>query len=199
MLEYPPPIRRLIAAFKQLPTVGPRSAERLALHMLKEGAHVSENLVQALNEVRSDVRRCKCCGFFSEEELCSICSDEKRDSTLACVVEEPSDVISFERSGAFTGKYHVLGGCLSPLDGIGPEELGVPRFLERAQRDGIKEVILGLNADAKGETTSVYLARELKELNITVTRLATGISVGGSLEFADSVTLSHALQDRKQV
>ncbi|MDR0533323.1 MAG: recombination mediator RecR [Verrucomicrobiales bacterium] len=198
-MDYPPSVQRLIAALRQLPSVGPRSAERLALHILKSDKTLADNLAISVNEAREKVRPCSRCGFYAESDVCEICSDANREPGVICIVEQPTDVITFEKSGAFKGSYHVLGGSLSPLDDIGPEELNIPKLLARIREQGIREVIIALNTDVKGETTMLYLARELHQLGIKVTRLATGISIGSSLEYADSVTLSHAIGDRKEV
>lgn len=199
MLDYPPVVQRLIGALKQLPSIGPRSAERLALHILNQDKQLAVSLHEAIREAREKVRPCRECGFIADQELCEICRSSNRQEGVLCVVEQATDVLIFERSGAYHGHYHVLGGCLSPLDNIGPEELQIPQLLNRIKKRKIKELVIGLNADVKGETTSIYLAREAKALGVKVTRLATGISVGGALEFADSVTLSHALNDRKEI
>lgn len=195
MADYPASARRLIAALRQLPSVGPRTAERLALHILREEKSIQ--LASAIQEAKTNIRSCSECGFFSEEETCEICRDTQRDPHLFCIVESPSDVLTFEKTASFRGLYHVLHGTLSPLDGRGPEEIGIPRLLERLEKLQAREVILGLSPDVRGETTSIYIGNELKKRNIIATRLATGISVGSGLEFVDSATLSHALADRK--
>lgn len=199
MLDYPPSVRRLIAILRQLPGIGPRSAERLVLSLLMRQRGVALDLSAVLKEAAQSVRPCSLCGFFAEGERCEICSSPRPEPRILCVVEQAGDVLLIERSGTFKGVYHVLGGTLSPLDGIGPEELRIPQLLERVERDSIQEAILAISPDVKGETTSLYLAREFKARNIRTTRPATGIAIGGSLEFADSATLAHALQDRKDV
>jgi len=199
MFDYPPAIRHLIQAFRQLPSVGPRSAERFALHLLHAGPEVGRLICSSIEETARNIRPCSSCRFFSEGDLCAICSNTGRDSALACIVEQPADVIAFEKSGVFRGRYYVLGGTLSPLDGIGPEELGLDQLFAELKKRDTREVILGLSPDVKGETTSLYLAGELKKMNCRVSRLATGISVGGGLEFVDSVTLGRALTDRKEL
>jgi recombination protein RecR len=198
-MDYPPSVQRLIAALRRLPSVGPRSAERLALHILKSDQALADNLAVSVSEARHSVRPCERCGFYAETPVCEICGDANREQKTVCIVEQPADVISFEKSGAFKGLYHVLGGSLSPLDDIGPEELNIPKLLNRLREQGVQEVIIALNTDVKGETTMLYLARELHQLGVKVTRLATGISIGSSLEYADSATLTHAISDRKEV
>jgi recombination protein RecR len=199
MLDYPPSLRKLIAALRQLPGIGPRSAERMALHLLHADSHVSDSLADALREARSRIRPCAKSRFFSEDGISPMFSDPQRDPQVICIVEHDSDVIAFEKSGAYRGMYFVLGGCLSPLDDIGPEDLHIPDLLSWVKSDGVREVILGLSADTRGETTSLYLTRELKSCNVKVTRLATGLSIGSSLEYADALTLTHALHDRKEL
>ena len=198
-MDYPPGIRRLIAALRRLPSVGPRGAERLALHILKSDKELAEAVAGAMLDARAGIRPCSRCGFYAESPECEICADAGRDAQTICLVEQSGDVLTFEKSGAYRGRYHVLGGSLSPLDDIGPEELNIPRFLVRVREEAVREVIIALNTDVKGETTMLYLARELRPLGVKITRLATGISVGSSLEYADSLTLTHALGDRKEV
>jgi len=199
MADYPPAALRLVAALRKLPGVGPRSAERLALHLLSAAPCASEDLAHAVKEARAQVKPCPECGFFSEEGLCEICRDKNLDSSLLCVVEHPPDVLNFERSGAFKGRYHVLGGLLSPLDGIGPDELKLPELFQRTKQHKITEVILGFGTDARGETTALYLAKELSALGVKITRLATGVAAGSGLEFVDSITLGHALSHRREL
>lgn len=199
MLDYPPSLRKLIAALRELPGVGPRSAERMALHVLKADPNLARNIAEALQQASDNIRPCSKSRFLSENGRSSMFDDPHRDPRILCVVEHDSDVIAFEKSGAFKGHYFVLGGCLSPLDDIGPEELHLHKLLQWVREDGVKEVVLGLSADTKGETTSLYLTRELKQLGVKVSRLATGLSIGSSLEYADALTLTHALQDRKEL
>ncbi|MDR1191056.1 MAG: recombination mediator RecR [Verrucomicrobiales bacterium] len=199
MMDYPPTVRRLIESLRQLPSVGPRSAERLALHILRAEPALAQTLAASISGARDAVRPCERCGFYAETPVCEICAAADRDPHTVCIVEQPTDVITFEKSGAFKGLYHVLGGSLSPLDDIGPEELHIPKLINRLRGQGAREAILALNTDVKGETTTLYLARELRQLGIKVTRLATGISIGSPLEYADSLTLTHALGDRKEV
>jgi recombination protein RecR len=199
MADYPPAALRLVAALRKLPGIGPRSAERLALYLLSAPPGASKDLAHTLQEARNQIQPCPECGFFSEDGLCEICRDKNRDSSLLCVVEHAPDVLNFERSAAFKGKYHVLGGLLSPLDGIGPEELKIPSLLALAKRNQTKEVILGFGTDARGETTAIYLAKELSALGLKITRLATGVAAGSGLEFVDSITLGQALSHRREI
>jgi recombination protein RecR len=199
MADYPPAALRLVAALRKLPGIGPRSAERLALHLLSAPPGAAKELAHALQEARNQIHSCPECGFFSEDGLCEICRDKNRDSSLLCVVEHAPDVLNFERSAAFKGKYHVLGGLLSPLDGIGPDELKIPTLLKQAKESKVHEVILGFGTDARGETTAIYLAKELSALGVKITRLATGVAAGSGLEFVDSITLGHALSHRRSI
>jgi recombination protein RecR len=199
MLDYPPAVRKLIAALRQLPTIGSRSAERLALHLLQQDSNLAFSIADSIRDARSRIQTCSICGFFCEEPTCEICRDTRRDQKTICVVERPTDVLSLERSGTYPGLYHVLGGTLSPLDGVGPEQLRIPSLQKRCLEGKISEVVLALGHDVKGETTSLYLSSELKSNSLRVTRLAAGLSIGGSLEYADPQTLVHALQGRKEV
>jgi len=199
MSSYPPAVLRLIHSLKQLPSIGARSAERLALHLLDHEPESAYEIANAIREARDCIRPCTRCGFFAEADLCLICQDQQRLGQPLCVVQHPADVLVIERSQAFRGYYHVLGGVLSPLDGIGPEDLRIQSLKERIQKESFCEVILALGADVRAETTSLYLLNELRESSVTVTQLATGISVGGPLEFADSATLAHALEGRKKL
>lgn len=199
MVEYPPAFQELIAALRQLPSVGPRSAERLALYLLESAPAVSGRLAAAIADCRERIVPCRCCGFYAEGELCAICADDKRERQVWCVVEQPSDVLKLEKSGSFRGLYHVLGGRLSPLDGVGPEQLRITQLQTRLEQEKPTEVILALGADVEGETTALYLAPIVKACGARVTRLATGLPAGGGLEFADSVTLGYALSGRREL
>ncbi len=199
MADYPPAALRLVASLRKLPGIGPRSAERLALHLLSASLGASEDLAHAVQQAKAQIKPCPECGFFSEDGLCEICRDKNRDTSLLCVVEHAPDVLNFERCGAFRGRYHVLGGLLSPLDGIGPEELRIPSLISVAKKNQAKEVILGFGTDARGETTAIYLAKELAPLGVKITRLATGVAAGSGLEFVDSITLGQALSHRRSM
>lgn len=199
MADYPPAFQELISALRQLPSVGPRSAERLALYLLESPPVVSQRLATAIADCRQRIVPCERCGFYAEGPLCTICSDDKRDRQVWCVVEQPSDVLKLEKSGSFRGLYHVLGGRLSPLDGVGPEQLRIGSLQARLEAEKPAEIILALGADVEGETTALYLAPILKSTGARVTRLATGLPAGGGLEFADSVTLGYALSGRREL
>ena len=201
MTDYPPAFTELVEALRQLPSVGPRSAERHALFLLQAPPAVSERLASALRAARTEIHSCRHCGFYAQgvDALCSICSNPQRDATLWCVVEQASDVIKLEKSNFFRGLYHVLGGRLSPLDHIGPEDLSIAKMEQRLLEAPPKEVVLALAADAEGETTALYLAPILKKAGAKVSRLAMGLPAGGGLEYADSVTLGYALSGRREL
>lgn len=201
MTGYPPAFTALVEALRQLPSVGPRSAERHALFLLQADAGVSERLAAAITAARREIHACRQCGFYAQgpDALCPICSDPQRDTTLWCIVEQASDVIKLEKSNFFRGLYHVLGGRLSPLDKIGPEDLSIALMEKRLAQSPPREAVLALAADAEGETTALYLAPILKHSGVKVSRLAMGLPAGGGLEYADSVTLGYALSGRREL
>lgn len=191
-----PSVERLVEAFRRLPGVGKRSAERLALHVLSAPEEEALTLSDAIREARARISTCSVCCNLTESEPCGICTDERRDHSVICVVERPSGAMAIEKGGSFRGLYHVLHGVLSPLEGIGPSELRMDRLMKRIEGGGVREVIVATNATAEGEATALYLARQISPLGVTVTRIAHGVPMGGGLEFADEATLSHALQGR---
>ncbi|MFT5882875.1 MAG: recombination protein RecR [Crocinitomicaceae bacterium] len=195
--DYPQPIQNLIAELKRLPGVGPRSAERMAVWMIQHKKRNPLDLAQALSQAESSVTLCSACGFFSTDEGCTICDDHGRDEKLVCVVEQATDVLPLERSGAFTGYYHCLGGKLSPLDNVTPSDLRINQLLKRVESLGEVEVILALSSDVEGEATANYLSEVLAEKKCSVTRIAQGMPAGGGLEHADELTLMRALQGRR--
>jgi recombination protein RecR len=200
-VEYPAALKGLIDELKRLPGVGPRSAERIALWMVQKRDARPGELARAIGEMIAQVKPCKQCGFFAEDELCEICRDVARDPGVICVVEQPTDILPLERSGAFKGLYHTLGGRISPLDHIGPEDLRIDSLVERVRSSGPKELILALGADVEGEATASYLGSILRGLASppNLTRLAQGIPAGGGLEFTDELTLSRAITGRTQL
>jgi recombination protein RecR len=198
-LLYTPPIARLVEELSKLPGVGPKTAQRLAFHLLKVPPEEARSLAEAIVEARERVTFCVRCFNFAQGELCEYCMDTHREPTLVCVVERPQDIVAVERTGEFRGLYHVLGGAISPIDGIGPEELRVRELLERVRVDGIREVIVATNPRVEGEATAVYLANILKPLGVKATRIASGLPVGGDLEYADEVTLGRALKGRLEL
>jgi recombination protein RecR len=189
---------RLISALKRLPGVGPKQAERFALHLLRAPRTEVEGLVEALREAKAAMRLCARCGDFTDKEVCRICNDPARDASILCVVEEPQDVAAIERSRAFKGLYHVLHGSLSPLDGHGPERIRVRELLERVKAGAVREVIVATDPDTEGEATALYLAQQLHPLNVKTTRIAHGVPMGGDLDYIDERTLSHALSGRRE-
>ena len=195
-MQIAEPLLAAIEELSKLPGIGRKTAQRLALHILKSENESVSNLVKAIEELKTRLRFCSRCFNLSEEELCEICRSEKRDKNLICIVEEASDVIAIERTHEYNGLYHVLGGVLSPLSGIGPDSLKVKELLKRFENEDIKEAILALNPDTEGETTALYLARLIKPLGIKVSRIARGLPIGGDLEFADEATIGRAVLGR---
>jgi len=193
-----PSVDNLVAQLTRLPGIGSRTAQRLAFHLLQVSKTEANALADAIREVKERVRFCNECGNLTEEELCAICLDGRRDRTTICVVEQPVDVLSLERTAEYRGLYHVLGGALSPLDGVEPEHLRVDELLRRVDRDGVQEVVLAMNPNMTGEATAAYLAGRLRD-RVRVTRLASGLPVGGDLEYADEVTLGRALTGRREM
>ncbi len=195
-MQIAEPLAAAIAELSKMPGIGRKTAQRLALHLLKSDKETVENLVKSIQDLKLKLRFCSRCFNISEDELCDVCKSSKRDQSVICVVEEASDVIAIEKTNEFTGLYHVLGGVLSPLSGISPEALKIKELLKRFENEQILEVILALNPDTEGETTSLYLAKLIKPLGIKVTRIARGIPIGGDLEFADEATIGRAMLSR---
>jgi recombination protein RecR len=195
---FSPSVENLVAQLSRLPGVGSRTAQRLAFHLLQRPKDEALALAQAIEEVKERVRFCRECGNLTEDETCAICLDQRRDHTLICVVEQPVDLVSLERTHEYRGLYHVLGGALSPLDGVEPEHLRVDELLGRVERNGVAEVVLAMNPNMTGEATAAYLADRLRG-RVRVTRLASGLPVGGDLEYADEVTLGRALTGRHEM
>ncbi|WP_026925514.1 recombination mediator RecR [Glycomyces arizonensis] len=189
----------LIEELGQLPGIGPKSAQRLAFHLLAAEKTEVERLVSALHRVKEQVRFCDVCGNVSESERCGICRDQRRSEEQICVVEEPKDVLAVERTGEFRGRYHVLGGAINPLEGIGPDDLRIRSLMTRLQSGETKEIILATDPNTEGEATATYLAMLVKPMGFKVTRLASGLPVGGDLEYADEVTLGRAFSGRRDV
>lgn len=190
------PLAIAIDELSKLPGIGRKTAQRLALHLLKKNHSEVESLVKAIQDLKTKIRFCERCYNLSEDTLCNICRNPKRDATLICIVEEASDVIAIERTNEFNGLYHVLGGVLSPLSGVNPDSLKIKELIKRFEKEEISEVILALNPDTEGETTCLYIAKLLKPLNIKVSRIARGLPIGGDLEFADEATIGRALLNR---
>ena len=197
--NYPAPIHALVAELKRMPGIGPRSAERIALWMVQSRDSRAGDIAAAISGVAENIRPCQKCGFFTTGELCDFCTDPGRDTSQLCVVEQATDILPLERSGAFRGRFHALGGRISPLDHIGPEDLRIAELLERARSEKPSEIILALGSDVEGEATANYIAGLLRELPLTVTRIAQGLPAGGGLEHADELTLSRALTGRTKL
>ena len=195
---FSPAVENLVSQLTRLPGVGTRTAQRLAFHLLRVPKDEAAALAAAIAEVKERVRFCAECGNLTEEEVCTICRDSRRDRAVVCVVEQPADLISLERTHEFRGLYHVLGGALSPIDGVEPEHLRIGELLQRVERNGIEEVVLATNPNMTGEATAAYLADRLRG-RVRVTRLASGLPVGGDLEYADEVTLGRALAGRREM
>jgi recombination protein RecR len=198
-MALPPPLQNLIDQFKRLPGVGAKSAQRLAFHVLKTPREETERLCDAIREVKDRVTYCSICSNITDVDPCAFCADESRDMRVICVVEEPQNVNVVEKTGGFRGVYHVLLGALSPLQGIGPEDLKIKGLLARIDKGGVEEIILANNPTVEGEATAIYLARLLKPLGLKVTRIATGIPVGSDLEYADDLTMTRALEGRREL
>ena len=199
MSDLAAPLARLIEEFKRLPGIGQKSAQRMAFHILRTSREDAERLAQAVLDARDQIRLCSACNNISDAELCPICSDSNRNRKLVCVVEEPQNIMVIEKTRTYLGLYHVLHGCLSPLRGIGPDQLKLKNLLERLQQVTIEEVIVATNPTAEGEATAVYLSRLLKPLGVRVTRIGMGIPVGSDLEYVDEVTMLKSIEGRKEI
>jgi len=197
-LSWIPAVDEAARQLAKMPGIGPRMAQRLTFALLKRGPRDIEELAAALRQLAAEVRRCSLCGNYTQSDPCPICRGEGRDATVLCVIEQPQDMLAIERTGKYNGLYHILGGALSPIDGIGPEELGFPRLLRRLQ-EPVAEVILATNPTMEGDATAIYLQNLMKSLPVKVTRLARGLPTGSDLEYADESTLAMALSSRKEL
>jgi recombination protein RecR len=195
--QLPEPLERLIQELSRLPGIGPKTAQRLAFHLLRTDRLRAESLAQAIEDVKARIGYCERCYNIAEGSLCAICSSSRRDATILCVVESALDVLAVERTAEFSGLYFVLHGVISPIDGIGPDQIHVPQLLDRVREEGITEVIIATDADIEGEATAVYLQRALTPIGVTITRPAHGLPVGGDLEYADELTLARAMAGRR--
>jgi recombination protein RecR len=196
MSIYPPPLENLIRDLSRLPGIGQKSATRVALYILRSPKELAENLSRSLLDVKEKIRFCSMCFNFTDEDPCSICRDECRANGVICIVEGPGDQLAIEESGVFKGRYHVLHGVLSPLDGVGPEDLKIGELFARLEKEQVREVILATNPTTEGEATASFLAKLLSDKGVTLTRIALGIPMGGDLKYMDAVTLRHALKSR---
>ncbi len=199
MSFYAAPIAKLIDELSKLPGVGSKTAQRLAFHILNMSLEDVEQLSGSITSAKKNIRYCKICCNITDSDTCNICSNTKRDSSMICVVEDPKDVVAMEKTREFKGLYHVLNGAISPMEGIGPEEIRIKELLKRIAENEIKEIILATNPNIEGEATAMYISRLLKPVGIMVTRIAHGVPVGGDLEYADEVTLMKALEGRREI
>jgi recombination protein RecR len=199
LATYARPVERLITELSKLPSIGPSSAQRIAFHIIRGRSEDALGLAEALREVKERIKPCRRCFNLTEAEECEICRDARRDRSAICVVEDPYDIGPIERTGEYRGLYHVLGGALSPLDGVEPEDLRVAELLERIEKEEIKEVVIATNPNTTGEATAMFIAQEVKDLPVRVTALASGLPVGGDLEYADEVTLGRAFAGRREL
>jgi len=196
---YARPVERLITELSKLPSIGPKSAQRIAFHVVRGKNDDALGLAEALREVKEKIKPCKRCFNLTESEECGICTDARRDPAVICAVEDPYDIGSIERTAEYRGLYHVLGGALSPLDGVEPEDLRIAELLERVEKEGTKEIVIATNPNTTGEATAMYIAAELEGKPVRVTALASGLPVGGDLEYADEVTLGRAFAGRREL
>jgi recombination protein RecR len=197
MQYYPASIRKLIRNIARLPGIGEKTAERLTMYLLKAPRAEVENLAQSMVELRQRVRLCRQCFSLSDDELCDICRNSAREDSLLCVVEQPADMVSIEKSGAFSGKYFILGGVLSPMNGVGPEEIRIPELMRRIETQTLQELVLATSTTVEGESTAAFIAERLKDKGIRVTRIASGVPIGGDLKYVDQVTLKKAMEGRR--
>lgn len=196
MSHYPPSVITLIKSIAKLPGIGEKTAERLAMHILRSPRKEVEQLSKAIMDARQKVRLCKMCHGLSDDEICKICADPARNASLLCVVEQPADMVAIEKSGAFTGLYHILSGVLSPMNGVGPEDIRMGELIAKIESGRIKEVVLATSTTVEGEATASYLAERLAKYSVKVTRIASGVPIGGDLKYVDQVTLKKALETR---
>ncbi len=198
-MDYPGPLARLIDELSKMPTVGPKTAQRLAFYILRISQEEAQDLADAILRVKAEMRQCSTCFSITDVDPCAICANPARSGAVLCVVEDPRDVVALERAREFRGRYHVLGGAISPLDGVGPDDLKIAQLVERVRSGGVSEVIVATNPRVEGEATAIYLSRVLKPLGVRVTRIAHGLPVGADLEYADEVTLARALEGRREL
>jgi len=198
-MSLPDSISSLISALSKLPGVGPRSAERIALHIVQAETAIVKSLADSILHAREKIKFCTTCGAFTEQSPCAICEDSRRDASLVCVIEQPMDILSIEKSNTFRGKFHVLGGKISPLDGVEPDDLRIAELEKRLTHEPIKEIVIALGTDVEGDATSLYLAKRLTRKGLKISRIAYGLPAGSGLEFADELTLSRALEGRREM
>ncbi|MEK7397804.1 MAG: recombination mediator RecR [Candidatus Poribacteria bacterium] len=199
MLYYPEPLAKLISELQKLPSIGPKTAQRIAMHILRMKDEDAKRLGQLVSDVKDQIIYCSICGGVADRDPCHICGDTRRDHKIICVVEETDDVIALEKAGIFKGIYHVLMGVLSPLEGINPDDLRINQLLERINSQEIEEIVIATNPNAQGQVTAIYLSKKIKPMGIKVTQLAYGLPIGGDIEYADEVTLGKALEGRREI
>jgi len=199
MFSYPDPLAKLISELQKLPSIGPKTAQRIAMHILRMKDEDAKRLGQVISDVKDQIMYCSLCGGVTDRDLCHICSDQRRDHNVICVVEETDDIIALEKAGIFKGVYHVLMGVLSPLEGINPDDLRIKELFERINSHEITEVVIATNPNAQGQATALYLSKKIKPMGIMVTQLAYGLPIGGDIEYADEVTLGKALEGRREI
>ena len=199
MIHYPASILKLIKQISKLPGIGEKTAERLALHILRSSQKDAQELAQSILEVKGKVRLCTQCYGLSDADLCKICSDPARDASVVCVVEQPADMVAVEKSGAFRGRYHILSGALSPMNGIGPDDIRINELLKKIEGEQLQEVVLATGTNVEGEATAAYIAQRLKPYPVKVTRIASGVPIGGDLKYVDQVTMKKAMEARHDV
>lgn len=198
-MKYPRTLQNLIECFQKLPGIGEKTAERLALSTLKLDQEVINVFSESLKDTKTKIKKCSICNNYSEDETCEICRDSSREQDILCVVEDPKNIIMFEKIGTFNGKYHVINGLISPLDGINPSDIHIPQLLERIKTEGIKEVILAVKPSVEGETTSLYISKMLANTDVLVSKIAHGVPLGADIDYVDSLTLELALENRKKI
>lgn len=196
MTHYPPSIVRLVKNFSKLPGIGEKTAERFAMHLLRAPRQEAEQLAQSILELKEKIRLCTECFSLSDDAVCRICNDPSRDAGLLCVVEQPADMVAIEKSGAFMGRYHVLSGTLSPMNGVGPDDIRIKELVSKVARGGLREVIIATSTNVEGEATAAYLMEQLEAFPIKVTRIASGVPIGGDLKYVDQMTLKRAIESR---
>lgn len=199
MAHYAKPLARLVGEFEKLPGIGPKSAQRLAFYILRLSAEEAAAFADSINEVKEKIGFCRVCSNFTDQEVCEICRDPRRNDDQICVIAEPRDLIAMDKTGEFRGRYHVLGGVLAPMEGIGPDQLKIRELLRRLAERPVQEIVLAMNPTVEGDATALYLATLLKNLGVRVTRIAHGVPVGGDLDYADQATLIQALEDRREM
>jgi recombination protein RecR len=199
MFYYPDPLAKLISELQKLPSIGPKTAQRIAMHILRMKSEDAKRLGQVISDVKDQIVYCSLCGGVTERDPCHICSDQRRDHKMICVVEETDDIMALEKAGIFNGVYHVLMGALSPMEGINPDDLRIKELFERINSQEVAEVLIATNPNSQGQATAIYLSKKIKPLGIRVTQLAYGLPIGGDIEYADEVTLGKALEGRREI